>query len=81
MRSDMKILGRRDLMPFPKHLVEPHEKQARANHQQTLDRLNERGGLSPCELLAVLEDRPWSKMDQGEAVRRLTAILDRELAP
>jgi len=38
-------------------LIEPHRKQAKKNHGQTLERLNERGGLSPIELVAVLEDR------------------------
>jgi hypothetical protein len=38
-------------------LVAPHEEQAQRNHDQTLQRLAERGGLSPAELLAVLQDR------------------------
>lgn len=52
------------LMPvcIPWALLAPHEKQAQANHSQTLTRLAERGGLSPCEALAVLDDRPYSRM-------------------
>jgi hypothetical protein len=37
-------------------MVEPRRKRAMANHFQTLERLAERGGLSPLEMLAVLDD-------------------------
>lgn len=46
-----------------------HEKQAQANHGQTLRGLANRGGLSWCEMLAVLEDRKWRKMDADHAQR------------
>ncbi len=39
-------------------VVEAHEEQARDNHDQTLKRLAERGGLSPCELALLLTDTP-----------------------
>jgi hypothetical protein len=39
-------------------LVKRHEKQAVANHGQTVERLAERGGLSWLELLLVLTDMP-----------------------
>jgi hypothetical protein len=42
---------------IPWAMIEPHEAQARKNHYQSLERLNERGGLSPCEIVAVLEDK------------------------
>src|ERR1700677_5152883 len=41
----------------PWQMILPHEKQALLNHYQTLRRLHERGGLSPGEAVAVLEDR------------------------
>jgi len=37
-------------------VVERHRQQAKRNHYQTLERLAERGGLCPSELLAVLSD-------------------------
>lgn len=44
-------------LPWP--MVEAHEKQAQKNHSQSVTRLAERGGLSPCEACAVLEDRDY----------------------
>jgi hypothetical protein len=44
---------------IPWAMIAPHAEQARRNHGQTLHRLHERGGLSWCEALAVLEDRKW----------------------
>jgi hypothetical protein len=38
----------------PLEAVSPHERQADRNHGQTLQRLAERGGLSPTELVAVM---------------------------
>ena len=48
------------------------------NHGDTPDSLAERGGLSWCELLAIVEDRPWRPMparDAYQRFRRLTAEL------
>lgn len=45
---------------IPWGLIEPHREQAKANHGQSLERLNERGGLSPVELYYVLQDKNWS---------------------
>lgn len=59
----------------PWAFVAPHEQQAERNHGQTLRRLAERGGLSPCELVAVLEDRRWHAMDDAAAVARLMELL------
>lgn len=39
---------------IPWELVEPFERQALANHDQSLQRLAQRGGLSPRELWAVM---------------------------
>lgn len=61
---------------IPWEMIEPHEKQAYSNHSQTLERLAERGGLSPCEAVAILEDRRWHKMDQEKA----NAILASKVA-
>lgn len=36
-----------------------HESQAKANHSQTLQRLAERGGLYPSEMIAVIAKRPY----------------------
>jgi hypothetical protein len=40
-------------------MLAPHEEQARRNHSQTLQRLAERGGLGPNEMLAVMDGVDW----------------------
>lgn len=63
--------------PIPWEVIEPFDYQAQSNHcGQTLKRLAERGGLGPCEAVAVLEERPWKKMDQEAAKRRLREIVE-----
>lgn len=46
----------------PWSLVEPHARQAHANHGQSLETLAARHGLSPLELIAVLTDVPFRKV-------------------
>lgn len=58
---------------IPWSIIQPHEQQAMHNHGQTLKRLAERGGLSYCEALAVIEDRQWRRMDEAEAKEKVLA--------
>jgi len=60
----------------PWDLLTPHEAQAERNHYQSLRELAERGGLSPAEMVAVLEDRPWRNMDLTAAITRLRELVD-----
>jgi hypothetical protein len=39
----------------PWAMLAPHEAMAQSNHSQTLERLAERGGLGPSEIIAVLD--------------------------
>lgn len=48
-----------------------NEEWAQRNHSQTLTRLAERGGLSPCEAVANIERRPWRPMRDAAAVAAL----------
>lgn len=49
---------------IPWSLIAPHEDQALRNHGgQTLQRLAERGGLSPLEARCVIEDRDFEWSD------------------
>jgi hypothetical protein len=60
----------------PWEFVAPHEPQALKNHcGQTLERLAQRGGLSRCELVAVLEDRDWHPMKIEEAQARIDELF------
>lgn len=40
----------------PDSVIEGHDEQAQKNHSQTLERLAQRGGLSPLELWCVVHD-------------------------
>jgi hypothetical protein len=46
----------------PWHLVAPHEKQAKTNHSQTLERLAQRGGLSVLEIHDVFHGHGYGTM-------------------
>ena len=63
----------------PWELVKDHEKQALKNHDQSVQRLAERGGLDHLELVAVLTDRTWGEVERLsniEAVDQLQKILE-----
>ena len=47
-------------------MLVPHEPQALRNHDQTLQRLAERGGMGVREILFVLTDRRWKWEDIGK---------------
>ncbi len=44
---------------IPWGMIRSHEAQAVKNHGQTLQRLAERGGLGPCEAIAILDDKDY----------------------
>jgi len=78
-RRDEEPLRRR-MASLPWAFLAPHEAQAKRNHDQTLRRLAERGGLSPREALAVVEGRGLrhlftDKTTEAEALDRLEAKL------
>lgn len=52
-------------MEVPWGLVEPFNKSALRNHDQTLERLAERGGLSPQELWCVVNAKKWRERPEG----------------
>jgi hypothetical protein len=59
----------------PWSLLAPHEERARRNHDQSLERLAERGGLDPSEIAAIVEDRKWMSLELPEAIDRLKALV------
>lgn len=74
MREDPHPAG------VPWAFVEPHHAQAMINHDQTLNRLADRGGLSPQEMLAVVEG--WTlrevtikRISDDDAIDRLHVKL------
>lgn len=60
-------------LPWP--MMATHERQAKINHDQTIQRLAERGGLSACEACAVLEDREYHRMTVAESHTRLKDLF------
>jgi hypothetical protein len=57
------------------------DKQAMRNHGgQNLDRLAARGGLGPCEAIALIESRPWSRMRMNESVKQLMILHKNHMA-
>lgn len=73
----MLLMGRLpgQLTEIPWLMILPHEKQALENHGQSLRKLASRGGLSLTEVMAILEDRPWSDMVREEADARLKELV------
>lgn len=59
------ILDSTGLRSIPWAMLVPNARQALDNHDQTLERLAERGGLAAYEALAVLDGRKWRKMDDA----------------
>lgn len=53
-----------------------HQQQALRNHDQTIQRLAERGGLDPAEAIAVLLDRKYEYESEGAALLKLDAFVD-----
>ncbi len=67
----------------PWAFVAPHEWRADRNHRQSLGQLNRRGGLDPCELLAVLENRGLMSViasDLETDTRKLVILLGEWIA-
>ena len=53
---------------IPWGIVEPGREQAMRNHDQTLERLAERGGLTPGELRCAIEGKKlWPHFDEYSA--------------
>ncbi len=59
-RTIMPIMSSILMSEIPWALIAPHEAQARANHGQSLNELARRGGLAPCEALAILDGKPYN---------------------
>lgn len=59
MARVMPIMGATLLSEIPWDMIAPHDAQARSNHGQSLERLAQRGGLSACEALDIIEGRRW----------------------
>lgn len=52
-----------------------NEEWAQKNHSQSLERLAERGGLDPTEVMANIDRRSLKKMDIAEALKQLQNFM------
>ncbi len=59
----------------PWDFVAPHEAQAQSNHDQTLKRLAERGGLSPSELFAVVTGQGLDAVVRTKDIDKVSELL------
>lgn len=66
--------GRKGSIPW--RMLEPHEPQALRNHDQTLKRLAERGGLSIAEALLVLRDQGFDEFRDTEDPTELVKMVN-----
>lgn len=73
-RKQFEALGCPKSVPWS--LVAPHERQAVSNHSQTLERLAQRGGLCPVELVAVLEGKDLSWMMETSSIEQIPRLLE-----
>jgi hypothetical protein len=70
----MRVLGTPLLLPMG--LLDGA--QALANHAQTLERLNERGGVSLSEAAALAQRRRWVHMPAEDAIAALAEAAKRK---
>ena len=57
------------------------ETQAKRNHYQSLERLNERGGITPAEALALIEKRSYRTIGEFEATKKLLGLVSEITKP
>lgn len=71
------IMLDQELKCVPWAFMAPHEEQAKINHSgQDLARLAARGGVSPCEAIAIVEGRPWERMPLTAATLQLKQMVE-----
>ncbi len=57
MSRRFPVMDAPTLASIPWALIKPHEAQVQSNHDQSLTRLAERGGLTACEMLCAIQGR------------------------
>lgn len=58
----------------PWSFVASHERQAQANHDQTLERLAERGGLGATEMFCVVHDLRLTAIRHDDSTERVAVV-------
>lgn len=70
-REDTSLAG-----PFVWEPTAEDRRWSDRNHGQSLERLAQRGGMSWCEMAAIIGHRRWEKADQKAAKAECEAIRD-----
>lgn len=85
MADTMKVMKGKILDTVPMAFLEQHRKQAMHNHGQTLERLNDRGGLVAREILALIYEVPINRInsfiDHEEHLQKKLEIWQRKQEP
>jgi hypothetical protein len=74
-RRRVDASGVHAMKAIPWSMLSRFQDRAVSNHDQTLEELASRCGLSACEAVAILEDRPWHQMDEIDAYKRLHELF------
>lgn len=87
--ENMPVMKGINIKSIPMHLLKPYERQAVRNHSQSLQRLAERGGMSPCEILGIIRGINWGQLklrpdDEAELIKwveRQSMPSDKRIEP
>lgn len=60
--ENMPVMRGKSIKSIPMALLQPYEEQTLRNHSQSLQRLAERGGMDPCEILGIVQGLRWSQL-------------------
>jgi hypothetical protein len=72
--ENMPVMHGKKIKSIPMVLLMPYEEQALRNHSQSLQRLAERGGMGPTEILGIVRGLRWSQLkvrpdDEDELIK------------
>ena len=70
----MTIMKGTLLHRVPWAVVEPHQRRADQNHGQTLERLQERGGLCPSEMYALLMNKRLADVNHATEAQPVAEV-------
>ncbi|MFJ7315237.1 hypothetical protein ACIQVE_21240 [Pseudomonas sp. NPDC098747] len=87
--ENMPVMKGVNIKSIPMHLLMPYERQAVRNHSQSLQRLAERGGMCPTEILGIIRGLSWIQLkvrpdDEAELIKwvqKQSAPTDRRIEP
>lgn len=67
-------------MTVPWCLILKHKARIQQNTKQTIEIMRDNGGLTPCEMVAALEDRDVTRIPEADAMGRIQEIIASHMA-